>query len=147
MSRALGWWLVLLAASPAVAACALLQPAPARQISLPGTSWTVGEIDGRPPGGGPYTIAFSSAPETATIDGPCGSIVKGFTYDTDGDALGFGDSSSTQSRPCTNEEGVIQTELLSELGAVTGWRVASGSSIFLRAHGVDVMQLRRADTP
>ena len=68
----------------------LVGDVPAYRLDLPGTTWAVATIDGRPLAAPLPLIEFSSDGNNAMVSLSCGEVPLDWAWDSDGAALGFG---------------------------------------------------------
>ena len=68
----------------------LVGDVPAYRLDLPGTTWAVATIDGRPLPAPVPLIEFSSDGNSAMASMACGQVPLDWAWDSDGAALGFG---------------------------------------------------------
>jgi heat shock protein HslJ len=131
--------IAVIAANALFAACT----APARQVELLDTSWTVTSVDGQAAiGSPPPTLTFRDDGRTFVLMTGCAAWVGEYGLDTDGDALSFGLEEATDDQPCTEEVGAQEEMLLEAVLTTERWTVRSQDQItFL---GETSLQLERA---
>jgi hypothetical protein len=104
--------------------------APAHQVDLFDTSWTVVSIDDTPAIGSPRPrITFEDDGRTFTLETGCATFVGEQGYDTDGDALSFGLEDATERRSCTEEMASQEEVLLEAVLTTERWAVRSQDEI------------------
>lgn len=110
--------------------CVYLEPLPASQIELAGTSWKPVAIDGDPlPEPGSYEVHFVNL-DNAVIQTPCRKIEAGLLVDSDGSGLGFVDPRAS---PLLCEPELEQAEgaVVDALLATQSWEVRDSNTIVL----------------
>lgn len=113
-------------ASWLLAACT----APARQVELFDTSWTVISVDDQAAiGSPPPVLTFRDDGRTFVLVTGCASWVGEYGLDTDGEALGFGLEDATDEQPCTEEVGAQEEMLLQAVLTTERWTVHSQDEI------------------
>lgn len=117
--------------------------APARQVEVLDTSWTVTSVDDQAAvGSPPPMLTFREDGRTFVLVTGCASWVGEYGLDTDGDALSFGLEEATDDRPCTEDVGAQEEMLLEAVLTTERWTVRSQDQItFL---GETSLQLERA---
>lgn len=147
-SRLLVAAVVVAAAIIGLAAFALTgDDRPLDRVSLIGTVWQVTSIDGSPtlPDQRP-TLRFDAG-NKAVLETPCRVISLGFSADTDGAAISFGENEVVE-RGCTATEAAPDETLRAALADTNGWRVKTTESIELfAAGGRTVVGLNRTNAP
>jgi META domain len=122
-----------------ISGCAL--SAPAHQLTLDGSSWTITALGGSDlVDGSKPTITFDTP---ATVNTGCRTALLGWDMDTDGASLVFDVVTLPSAPPCTADLRQQDDRLMSALGDIEAWSVDSPDEIVLNGrHNLRLERIR-----